>query len=194
MASSSLILAAFPPELADLAEDPPRGWETACTGVGALAAAVATTRLLVERRPDRVLFLGSCGAYDTRLEPGACLSAAEVLAVSLEELDGRAYRPALEAVRWVAGWRLPFPAWTVAVPPAITRTREGAQALGAVAAVENLELSGVFAACAVAGVPAAAALAVTNRVGPTAHVEWEARHAADARRLAAALRACGVLA
>lgn len=189
----SLLLAAFPPELADLREDPPQGWTPACTGVGALAAAVVTARLLAERRPRRVLFLGTCGAYDDRLPLGAFLSAGQVLAVSLEELEERAYRPRLETTRWEAGWPLPFPAHTVAVPPAITRTEEGAHRFSTVAAAEHLELSGVFAACLAAEVPAAAALVVVNRVGPDAHSEWQANHAEGSRRLAAALRANGVL-
>lgn len=188
MPPRSLLLAAFPPELGDLAEVPPPGWDVACVGVGAVAAAAATARLLAERKPARVLFLGSCGAYDDRLTPGDCVSASDVLAVSLEEVEGRAYRPGCEEVRWTPGWALPFPGASVAVPPAITRSLDGARTLGAVAAAENLELSGVFAACAAAGVPAAAALVVTNRVGPSAHEEWKARHEEGARRLVAALR------
>jgi purine-nucleoside phosphorylase len=44
-----------------------------------------------------------------------------------------------------------------------------------------------------AGVPAAAALAVANRVGPRAHEEWSANHARASAALVAALRAHGVL-
>jgi len=182
-----LLLAAFPPELAGLDERPPPGWRVALAGVGAIAAAAATARLLAEERPDRLLFVGTCGAYDGRLPVGALLSASEVLAVSLDELEGRAYRPGPERRRWAPGWALPFPGHAVAVTPAITRTAEGAARLAAVAAAEHLELSGVFEAAQAAGVPAAAALAVANRVGPEAHAEWRARHAEASRALVAAL-------
>ncbi len=188
-----LLLAAFPPELAGLDAAPPPGWEAAFTGVGAIAAAIATARLVAERRPARVLFVGTCGVYDGRLAPGDLLSASEAIATSLEEVAGRAYRPSLEQARWLAGWPLPFPAHAVAVPPAITRTEEGARALAAVAAVEHLELSGVFAAFSAADVPAAAALAVANRVGPRAHEEWSANHVRVSEVLLAALRGRGVL-
>lgn len=188
-----LLLAAFSPELAGLDAAPPAGWRVALTGVGALAAAAATARLLVEVQPDRVLFVGTCGAYDDRLAVGAHLSATEAIATSLDELEGRAFRPEIERTRWSAGWTLPLPGHVVAVPPAITRTVEGARRLAALAAAEHLELTGVFAACAAAGVPAAAALAVANRVGPDANAEWRANHARVSRELVAALISGGVL-
>ncbi|MFT3916496.1 MAG: phosphorylase [Anaeromyxobacteraceae bacterium] len=191
--ASSLLLAAFPPELAGLDAAPPAGWRVALSGVGAVAAAATTAHLIAVERPARVLFVGTCGAYDDRLGPGDLLAASEVVATSLDEAEGRAFRPAVEVVRWTPGWALPLPGHPVAVTPAITRTEDGARRLAAVAAAEHLELSGVFAACAAAGVPAAAALAVANRVGPAAHEEWRARHAAASRALVDALRAKGIL-
>ncbi|HYD42985.1 MAG TPA: phosphorylase [Anaeromyxobacter sp.] len=188
----SLLLAAFPPELAGLAAAPPAGWVARTAGVGAVAAAVATARLVAELRPERVLFVGTCGAYDERLGVGAHLSAAEAVAVSSEELAGRAYRPEVERTRWPATSSLPLPAFPVAVPPAITVAVESARALAAIAPVEHLELTGVFAACHAAAVPVAGALAVANRVGPGAHAEWRANHERVSRALVEALAAAGV--
>ncbi len=190
----SLLLAAFPPELAGWEAAPPEGWRVACTGIGALAAAAATARLLAELEPDRVLFVGTCGSYDGRLGPGDAVWASEALAVSLDELEGRAYRPEAEIVRWPATLApaLPFPAHGVAVPPGITRTEAGARLLGSFAAVEHLELTGVFAACAQAGVPCGAVLAVANRVGPEAHREWRENHERVSRALMADLAGLGV--
>lgn len=189
-----LLLAAFPPELAGLDAAPPPGWAVACTGVGAITAAVETARLLARHAPERVLFVGTCGAYDGRLAPGDLLAASAAIATSLDERTGRAYRPGLERTTWPCTWELPLPHHAVAVPPAITVTEDGARALAEVAEVEHLELTGVFAACAAAGVPAAAALAVANRVGPAAHAEWRARHAAVSRALLEALRSREVFA
>ena len=185
----SLLLAAFPPELAGLDAAPPPGWSVATVGIGAVAAAAATARHLAARRPARVLLLGTCGAYDGRLAVGDLLVAAAVVATSQDELEGRAYRPARETVRREATWRLPLdlPAHAVAVPPAITTSPEGARRLAGLAAAEHLEASGVFAACHAAGVPVAAALAVANRVGPEANAEWRANHARVSRALVAAL-------
>ena len=193
--SEALLLAAFPPELCGLDAAPPPGWFAACVGIGSVAAAVATARLLSARQPARVLFVGTCGAYDARLAPGDLLAAEEAIAASQDELEGRAYRPAAERVRWPASWALParFPPYAVAVPPAVTATAAGAAALATLAAAEHLELTGVFAACAELGVPVAAALGVANWVGPEAHAEWRARHAAVSRSLIEALRAERVL-
>jgi nucleoside phosphorylase len=192
--SPALLLAAFPPELAGLDAAPPPGWVAACTGVGVIAAAVETSRLLALHAPSRVLFVGTCGAYDERLAPGAVLAVSEAVALSLDEVEGRAYRPAPERTRWPATWALPFPAHVVGVPPAITRTLGGARALSAHASAEHLEVTGVFAACHAAGVPVAAVLAVANHVGPHAHAEWQAHHEAASRALVAALQAAGALA
>jgi nucleoside phosphorylase len=185
--ADALLLAAFPPELGGLDAVPPPGWQVALTGVGAVAAAAVTARLLCERRPSRVLFVGTCGAYDDRLPVGALLAASEVVAVSQDERAGRAYRPGVEVSRWPATLALPLPGHVVAVTPAITTDPEGARRLAEVAAAEHLELSGVFAACALAGVPVGGALGVANRVGPEAHAEWKRHHAAVSRALLLAL-------
>lgn len=182
-----LLLAAFPPELAGLDAAPPPGWAVACTGVGAISAAVETARLLAQSAPERVLFVGTCGAYDARLAPGDLISASSAMAASIEERLGGAYRPPVERTRWPCTWDVGLPGHDVVVPPAITVTHDGARALAGLGAAEHLELTGVFAACAAAGVPVAAALAVANRVGPDAHAEWRARHAAASLALVDAL-------
>ena len=186
-----LILSAFAPELGLLARKPPAGWETATVGIGAVTAAATTARLLVERRPEAVLFMGTCGRYDTRLALFDCLWATEALSTSLEELRRGAYRPALEQTRWASTLAGPLPAYSVAVPPAITCTREGAAFLASIAPAEHLELTGVFAACLAVGVPCGAALVVVNNVGPDAQAQWQANHAEGSRRLVETLRDSG---
>lgn len=189
MKAPSLLLAAFPPELAGLAQAPPPGWRVATTGVGAVVAAAATARLVAEHRPDRVLLVGTCGAYDGRLVLGDLLVAEVAIVTSLDELEGRAYRPEIERTRFEATWRPPLalPAHPVAVPPAVTTTADGARRLATVGAAEHLELTGVFAACHGAQVPVAAVLGVANRVGPEANAEWRANHERVSAALVAAL-------
>lgn len=188
-----LALAAFPPELGDLLERPPAGWLCACTEVGAVAAAAATQRLVRELRPERVLFLGTCGTYDPVEVPvGSLVAVSEVLATSLDELEGRSYRPALERTRWATDYLPPLPAHAVAATPAITRTEEGARRLAVVAPLEHLELSGVLEACRESRTPCGAALAVVNAAGPEAPAQWRANHHEGSARLVASLRAAGV--
>ena len=190
MSPLPLLLAAFSPELAGLDAAPPAGWRVATVGVGAVVAAATTARLLAEHPPARVLVVGTCGAYDGRLVLGDLLVAEVAIATSLDELEGRAYRPEIERTRFEATWPLPLalPVHAVAAPPAITVTADGARRLASVAAVEHLELTGVFAACHAAGIPVAAALGVANRVGPDANAEWRANHARVSRALVDAIR------
>jgi len=188
-----LLLGAFPPELGPLLAAPPRGWTAACTGVGALLAAATTARLIQELKPSEVLFLGTCGHYDSRLRIGDHLWASEAIASSLSECRGEAYRPALERTRWASTLPGPLPAHGVVVPPAITNTSEGAALLGRLGPAEHLELTGVFAACHEAGVPVGAALAVVNPVGPEAQAQWRLHHAAGSAALIEHLRVLGAL-
>jgi purine-nucleoside phosphorylase len=161
-----------------------------------VTAAVTTSELLATLKPSRVLFVGTCGAYDERLAVGDLIEATEALSVSLEEVEGRAYRPTVERVRWpatlVAKEPMGFPAHPVAVPMVITKTFEGAQALASSAPAEHLELTGVFAACQKAGIPCGAALAVADRVGPNAHMEWKANNIRVSQALIQALKDKGV--
>lgn len=178
-----LLLAAFPPELGPWLKAPPKGWRSACTGIGALTAAVTTARLILEQRPGRVLFLGTCGAYDDRMAVGALLAASQAIATSAPELRRAAFRPASERTRWDATWHLPWPSHPVVVPPAITKDPSDALLLAALGPVEHLELTGIFAACHLADVPCAALLVVANAVGPEAHTQWQRHHASVSARL-----------
>jgi purine-nucleoside phosphorylase len=189
--TESLLLAAFPPELAGLECAPPDGWHVAVTGVGGINAAVATAKLLQELSPQRVLFIGTCGAYTDRFGIGDCLAVSETIATSVPELQGRAFRPQFETTRWLSDWTLPLPLAKAAVTLAITSNAEDAKFLAQIADVEHLELAGVFAACHTAKVPVAAALAVTNRVGPSAHAEWRENHEGASRRLVETIMALG---
>ena len=69
-----------------------------------------------------------------------------------------------------------------------------ASLLPALAPVEHLELTGVFEACRLAGVPCGAALVVVNDVGPEARAQWTANHAEGSRRRVGRLRETGFFA
>ena len=189
------MLASFAPELAGLETRPPPGWRVALTGIGGLTSAAATARLLESLRPQRVLFIGTCGAYGNAmniLSIGDCIAASKAIAISVPEILRRAYRPSPEITRWPASWSLPLPGRAVACPPAIASDEEDAALLGRIADAENLELGGVFAACHMANIPVAAALAVTNYAGPGAHAGWKANAESASRKLAETLQCLGV--
>ena len=196
-ACSSLLLASVPSELADISGclPPVAGWQARCFGVGVIAASVATTRLLMELKPSKVLVVGTCGSYDKKLlSVGDFLRVSHAISTSLDVLEGRAYRPRSEQHSWPATLHLPvtFPALSVAVTPGVTKTYYGARLLSSIAAVEHLELTGIFAACHDASVPCGAILAVANHVGPEAHAQWLVNHTSVSRNLVGALKTNGI--
>jgi hypothetical protein len=188
-----LLLGAFPPELGPFLDAPPPGWSVACTGVGQILAAASTARLIEELRPRSVLFVGTCGHFDDRLRIGDMIWGQEAISSSLEERRGESYRPVVEETRWKATLTpLDLPSHSVVVPPAITRTREGAALLAPLGAAEHLELTGVYAACHAVDVPVGAALAVVNEVGPEAQTQWKTNYQQASRDLIVRLQGMGV--
>ena len=190
--NKGLILAAVEPELAGLGGMPPLGWGVAVVGIGGLVAAASTARLLADVRPPKVLFVGTCGAYGQRLRIGDCIAVSEAIAISIPEIQHRARRPKSEIAKWPFTWPLSLPEALAAATPAITTDFDDAILLAQVAEVENLEVAGIFAACHQAGVPVAAALAVSNQVGPSGSTEWRENHQVVCKKLVETLERLGV--
>ncbi len=65
-----LFLAAFPPELASL----DARYDRETVGVGLVEAALGAARVIAEKKPSRVVLLGTVGAY-----PGSGLSIGDVV-------------------------------------------------------------------------------------------------------------------
>ena len=195
----TLVVSAFEPEIAPLRRRLAgrRDVQTATVGIGAVEAAIGTTRALAAHRPDRLIFVGTAGVYTRRraaIAVGGVAVAGELQGVSTAALRGDGYLPgavalraqtstplaaALTAALGEAG-RAPL---SVACPLAITRTaslgRLIAQATGA--DLENLEVFAVARAALAAGVEFGAVLGVANRVGPGGHREWLKHHRAVSR-------------
>ena len=162
--AATLVLAAWEPEIAPLRRlaraVAPERLVLGTVGVGAVDAAVGAAAAIAAARPDRVIFVGTAGAYPrgrATAAIGTVAVASELCLVSTAALRGDGY--------------LPEPLATRAAPAA---------SLGA--ALENLEAFSVARAAAAAGVDAVAAvLGIANRVGPRGHQEWRAHHAAASR-------------
>jgi nucleoside phosphorylase len=209
--AATLILSAWEPEIAPLARLAVRGrgggrgarFAAAAVGVGPVEAAIGATRAIAAEAPQRVIFVGTAGAYERGAATPALGKAAVVYdlsAVSTAALRGDGYFPEVQ-IRRAAGSRPlcralaaglpdPAPVLGVACPVAITRSaalgRRIARATGA--ALENLEAFAVARAAAAAALPFAAVLGVANRVGPAGHRQWRAHHQA------ASEAACAVIA
>jgi futalosine hydrolase len=202
-----LVLAAWPPELAELRRllrhrkshigtlkgfAPPVVARAA--GVGLVEAAIGTTAAIAEVRPDAVMFVGTAGSYPGS-RPDLALAgvvAARRLVLSADGVaTGDAYMPpplpatqvttlTLRRIAAAAGLLMA----DVACPLAITSrpAAVGRHARALACDVENLEAFAVARAAATGGLPFVAILGISNAVGPSAHATWKrnATHAAVA--------------
>jgi futalosine hydrolase len=154
-------------------------------GVGLVEAAIATTQCVARHRPDGALLLGTCGAFPTAGLPQGTVVAAEgarladaAVALGTSSLPDpmpayAAFDVALHDALVASGARSVQIANTVG----ITTDDELARRLSAGGSdVEHLEAFSFARACARAGVPCGAALAVANAVGSKGRAEWLAGH------------------
>ena len=204
----TLVVSAWDPEIAPLREmlrANARRWAATAVGVGPVDAAIGAARAIARWRPACVIFVGTAGSY-ARQEGDAAIGsaavAADLIAVATAALRGEAYLPRPQASRLRATGplsrallrRLPAGsrrAVAVACPTAITRSAVLSRRIAGAtrAQLENLEVFAVARAAAAAGLPFAAVLGVSNRVGPTGHREWRVNHAAASRAACAVLAA-----
>lgn len=204
-ARRTVVVAAFPPELAPFAPDDAglaRFGETevrcAPVGIGLVAAALGTARAVADGAA-RVVFCGTCGAYrGSGLAVPDVVVASRVLWVDPLVEESRARRPPGMGEPLVAERLLTEPGRFEAVARVDVATTAsitldaalGARVLASTGCrVEHLEAYAVAAACASAGVPCTIVLGVANAVGPDAHAEWRANAARASDAVASVVRA-----
>jgi nucleoside phosphorylase len=171
------------PELAAL--DPAA--ERAVVGVGLVEAALGAARVLAARRPDRVVLVGTVGAYPgARLAPLDVVVAERVVLAAPSGALVDAMPRVLDADASLFAGRRVVVATTLAVTTDDANARALERATGA--HVEHLEAFAVGRACAEARVPFSAVFGVANTVGATGRDEWRKNHERAAAAACAALR------
>jgi nucleoside phosphorylase len=185
-----LCLAAWEPELTRFRELAPGGIAVEAAGIGLVDAAIGTAELVARRSPERVLFVGTCGAMRPDLRIGDVVFAERVSLVAFEELTGSAvlhpveHEVALDPELREALLRAGAKPARVANTIGVTSTEPTAARVAVHGDVEHLEAFGVVRACARANVPCAVVLAVANEVGPRGRDQWKANHVAASARAA----------
>jgi nucleoside phosphorylase len=163
----ALVVAAAREELGDV--------EGEVIGVGPIVAAVATAAVLARRKPERVVLIGTGGAYAGDPPVGVAVAASRlgwsygVAALGLGYVPRPP--PPLESDAELLE-RLELPRHAVLTTGAVTTDPGLARRLADGWSVEHLEAYGVALACREARVPFVVVLGISNRVGPDAHVEW----------------------
>jgi nucleoside phosphorylase len=188
-----VVVAAFPPELAGLVARLGRrkvGPRTPAVpvGVGLVAAAIGTVRVLQELRPRALVLVGTCGAYPAAgLHRDDAIVARRVMLVDPGVVQAKAAFPrpmgleidanvALTTALASCGAAKADVATTLAVTTddALAAKTGRRMAVG----VEHLEAYAVAYACAEFDVPFAAVLGVANTVGARGRTEWRKGHRA----------------
>jgi len=193
MSSELLIVAAFEPELEFFG--PELRCASALTGIGSITAAARMGNILCERKPKRVLFVGSAGCRKNAAALLSFVSATESKLADLALAENQAYLPAAATLNYAADKTFADRLLSISPKPisaavysaaGISRGAECAEKLSrfADASFENLELFGVAAACAEHGIPWNAFCCVTNSLGPGSHEEWKSNFREAAKRTA----------
>lgn len=144
-------------------------------GIGTVIAGVRTARLLLERRPEAVVLVGTGGAYPGGPAVGSAVAARRVGLGHGIAAMGLGYVPrAPQPIACDPGLlgRLGLPEVDVLSVGAVTTDPVLARRLADGWVVEQLEAFGVAAACRELGVPFVAVLGVVGEVGPDAHSRW----------------------
>jgi futalosine hydrolase len=143
------------------------GAETLCCGIGPVEAALATARVVAERRPSAVLHIGIAGAHT--IEPPALVLGSEAIYCDL--IDAASTMPRVECTRPDAGLlaaaRTALPG--ARVEPIGTTARVGGSSGCDVEAMEGF---GVLRAAELAGVPAVELRAISNAIGEPDRARW----------------------
>lgn len=185
LGSSLRIVAAFPPELAAIAEK--YRDMTRVLGVGMCEASARTALLIAAERPSAIVLVGTCGVY-----PGKSFFLdSAIVADRFRLIDGghaagrAAFPPPMEVdLRPDEGLTTGLSAGMARGPVATTLAittddlLAGALADSSECAFEHLEVFGVAQACALTKTPFAAVLGIANVVGSRGRAEWQAHHQA----------------
>ncbi len=162
-----LLVAAVKEELADLNGE--------AIGIGPVISAVRMARLIAARQPSGVILIGTAGAYAGGPAIGKACKALRVGLADGSAAMGLGYTPrppppVLGDRRLLS--RIDLPVCDVLTVGAVSTDLTMARRLSDGWQVEHLEAYGAAAACAEAGIPFAAVLGISNKVGPEAHAQW----------------------
>lgn len=164
---ATLVVAAAREELGDLAGE--------VVGVGPLVAAVRAAVLLERRRPERVVMVGTGGAYPNGPAIGTAVAGSRVgwsYGVAALGLGYVPRPPPPVECDPVLLDRLAVARLPILTVGAVTTDLALATRLADGWSVEHLEAFGVALACREAHIPFVCVLGISNEVGRDAHVQW----------------------
>ncbi len=170
-------------------DNPKIKFYTAVTGIGLVASAISTIRLLDKFQPDWVIFCGSAGSANIQTYPlESVFIPKQTVLTGPEILTHGSYFPHAMPVQWdfytPQEWisipfreALPFSVTlggTIGTTLAISQeSHHQRQYVENGLAGEHLEIASIIAACTSYQIPCSAILGISNEIGPQAHQQWK---------------------
>ena len=156
-----------------------------CTGIGAVAAAVAVSRVLAEfKNISQVLFCGTAGHYNPEIEMERVFYSTESFCSDAGIMLEKSYFPPHRAKAQSllsdsflnAALTKNAQSAKCLTVPSITETSDLALLFSKWAELEHLEFHGMASAAHAFQKKWAGFFGVSNTVGPKAHVQWKCAH------------------
>ena len=167
-----LICAAWNEELKSVSSDA----LVAPLGIGYLEAALELTRILNERNDiDEIIFLGTCGSYNSELKIGDVVAVSSVQLLERGEVLGLAYK-VREGISFESGLEGVPCLCSLEITNSSELSMQILKHYGFESAVENMELYGVARVASERGIKWSARLGVTNHTNIEAHQDWLSNH------------------
>ena len=143
-------------------------------GVGSVAAGIAMAERLAELRPERVVLVGTVGAFRADMPVGSVWAAEKLGWSDPLKSSKTGYVPLPPPEMWVDPLPIGLSGARVLTSLGVTTDAKIVADYGENWDLEHMEVGAVALACQRRGVPFGAILGVANRVGPGAHAEWRA--------------------
>lgn len=160
-------------------------------GVGTIDSAMSLTRICLQYMPRNLLFIGSAGSYDSKLEIGTLFFSTHATQIEMSFLQNQSYTPidnsiSVELDDFVSHEtliRANISQATVNSSNYITKTSAyNEMMLSANILLENMEAFSVFSVAKYFNIPCLAILCVSNVVCEDSHQQWIRNRALVATR------------
>ena len=160
-------------------------------GVGIIDSAICLTRICLQYMPRNLLFIGSAGSYDSKLEIGTLFFSTHATQIEMSFLQNQSYTPidnsiSVELNNFVSHEtliRANISQATVNSSNYITKTSAyNEMMLSANILLENMEAFSVFRVARYFNIPCLAILCVSNVVCDDSHQQWIGNRALVATR------------
>jgi nucleoside phosphorylase len=152
------------------------GFDIFLVGIGAIEAGIRLSEKLAREKYDKIIFLGTAGAYkNSDLVIGDLISANSTIFVSGTHLLGKAYFPELfKKEIQIESTYFDFPQKKVATVMEITKNDELAEKISLEYSleVEHMEIFSLARVCERKNIEFSAYLGIANFVGKDSHKEW----------------------